>query len=136
MCDDGWLETNGYILLVGGEFGLPSLPVVNGLPSEFGVCDIQCLMPLCRLVVHSVQYFEQSSCSNGLPLYHPNRPILINSFGYHQWQMLFNYSVFLSLDFLITISNHKQVDLCIQFNRRLPQLLILTRHFRWTLIAQ
>lgn len=37
----GWFDTNGYILLllVAGELGLPSLPVVvNGLPSEFGVC--------------------------------------------------------------------------------------------------
>lgn len=33
-CDD----TNGYILLVGGEFALLSLPV-NGEPSEFGVAD-------------------------------------------------------------------------------------------------
>lgn len=39
MCVVGWFETNGYILLVGGELGLPSLPVVSGLPSEFGVCD-------------------------------------------------------------------------------------------------
>lgn len=31
-------ETNGYILLVGGEFALLSLPV-NGEPSEFGVAD-------------------------------------------------------------------------------------------------
>lgn len=38
MCVVGWFDTNGYILLVGGELGLPSLPV-NGLPSEFGVCD-------------------------------------------------------------------------------------------------
>lgn len=39
MCAEGWFDTNGYILLVGGEFGLPSSLPVNGLPSELGVCD-------------------------------------------------------------------------------------------------
>jgi hypothetical protein len=33
VCDVGWFDTNGYILLVGGEFGLPSLPVNGLLPS-------------------------------------------------------------------------------------------------------
>lgn len=51
LCDDGWLETYGYILLVvdGGEFGLPSL-LFNGLPSEFDVVSVELCDEMCELI--------------------------------------------------------------------------------------
>lgn len=49
VCDDEWFATYGYILLVGGELGLPS-ELFNGLPSELDVVNVELCDEMCELI--------------------------------------------------------------------------------------
>lgn len=127
LCDDGWLDTYGYILLVvdGGEFGLPSL-LFNGLPSEFDVVSVELCDEMCELINGwNCGYFGSMLSNRNFDIAHTNLvsllPLIVHLIvggkvmqcGYFQTIKHKHSTCFTAIVRRTSVRNGKSIKICL-----------------------
>lgn len=94
LCDDGWFETYGYILLVGGDVGLPS-ELVNGLPSDVDVVSVELCDEMCELMNGwNCGYFGSMLSNKNLDIAHINLVFCQCFLSRYNFQLYSNYRAY------------------------------------------